>query len=131
MANCAFFSFSETDRDEVLLIKGRAVNPFYFNLSFRVQDLLVRWDTNDSAVIRQAISKAMSGTSRTIVFVGSDTWMSRWVPEEVAMTLEYGKPVYAIRVRNTNGFVPTCLSSNGVRVYDWSEAMLQVLATAQ
>lgn len=129
MSNCAFFSFSETDRNEVLLIKGRAVNPLYSNLSFRVQDLLVRWDTGDSGVIRQAISKAMYGTSRTIVFVGGDTWLSRWVPVEVAMTFENGKSVYAIRVRNTNGIVPSCLSSNGIHLYDWSEATLQALAT--
>ncbi len=29
MANVVFFSFSETDRETVLLIKGRAVNPNY------------------------------------------------------------------------------------------------------
>jgi hypothetical protein len=66
MANVVFFSFSETDRTEVLLIKGRAVNPNYAGLDFRVQDLLTRWDTEDSAVIRQAISKSIKGTSRTI-----------------------------------------------------------------
>jgi hypothetical protein len=129
MANCAFFSFSEADRSEVLLVKGRAVNPYYSNLNFRVQDLLVRWDTTDSAVIRQAISKAMYGTSRTIVFVGMDTWLSRWVPEEVAMTLEYRKPVYSIRVRNTNGRIPDYFSSAGIHVQSWSEETLQDLAT--
>ncbi len=73
MANVVFFSFSETDRETVLLIKGRAVNPNYSALNFRVQDLLKRWDTNDPAVIRQAISKSIKGTSRTIVFIGNDT----------------------------------------------------------
>jgi hypothetical protein len=129
MTNCVFFSFTETDREEVLLIKGRAVNSNYYNLNFRVQDLLKRWDTEDSAVIRQAISKSMVGTSRTIAFVGSDTWQSRWMPEEVAMTLESTKPLYAIRVPRTNGWIPSCLSSRGITVHDWSEATLQALAT--
>lgn len=129
MSNCVFFSFSETDRTEVLLIKGRAVNPHYYNLDFRVQDLLQRWDTNDSAVIRQAISKAMIGTSRTIVFVGNDTYGSYWVPEEVAMTVANGKPVYAIRIDGSYGPIPYDLSSRGIHVYGWSESTLQELAT--
>jgi hypothetical protein len=129
MPNVCFFSFSETDRQEVLLIKGRAVNPNYANLSFRVQDLLVRWDTRDSAVIRQAISKAMVGTSRTIVFVGNDTYLSYWVPQEVDITLRNGKPVYAIRVPRTSGPIPSFLSLNNVTVHLWSERNLQYLAT--
>ena len=129
MANVVFFSFSETDREEVLLIKGRAVNPKYPSLDFRVHDLLKRWDTNDSDVIRQAISKAIKGTSRTIVFVGNDTCASYWVPEEVKMTLEADKPVYAIRIRDTYCMAPSCLSDNAIGVDTWSESTLQDLAT--
>lgn len=129
MPNVVFFSFSEADRDEVLMIKGRAVNPYYSNLNFRVQDLLARWNTTDAAVIRQAISKNIKGTSRTIVFVGSDTASSYWVPEEVRMTLDAGKPVYAIRLGSTWGIIPSCLSNNGIPVHSWSEKMLQNLAT--
>ncbi len=42
MPNVVFFSFSEDDRDVVAMIKGRAVNPDYTNLNFRVRDLLAR-----------------------------------------------------------------------------------------
>jgi len=101
----------------------------YKNLNFRVKDLLQRWKTEDPAVIRQAISKNISGTSRTIVFVGNNTYSSYWVPEEVRMTLEAKKPMYAIRLKNTRGSIPTCLSNRNIKVYDWSEAMLQTLAT--
>lgn len=59
MATVTFFSFSETDRQTVLLIRGRTVNPNYTTLNFRVQDLLQRWDTTDPAVIKQAISKSI------------------------------------------------------------------------
>ena len=51
MANVVFFSFTEADRGVVLTIKGRAVNPKYTNLNFRVKDLLKRWDTEDDSVI--------------------------------------------------------------------------------
>ena len=129
MPNVVFFSFSETDRGEVLLIKGRALNPRYPNLVFRVHDLLKRWDTEDPAVIRQAISKSIKGTSRTIVFVGNDTYTSYWVPEEVEMTLDAGKPVYAIRLDGSFGPKPSCLSDNDIHLYYWSESTLQVLAT--
>lgn len=129
MPNVVFFSFNEADREVVLTIKGRAVNSYYQNLNFRVQDLLKRWDTEDVAVIRQAISKAMVGTSRTIVFVGERTHRSRWVHEEVLMTLENRKPVYAIRLKDSNGTKPKVLEDNGIQLYAWSEERLQDLAT--
>jgi len=129
MANVVFFSFSESDRGVVLTIKGRAENPRYTNLDFRVHDLLSRWDTDDPAVIRRAISTSIKGTSRTIVFVGNDTYKSHWIPEEVEMTIEQKKPVYAIRLKDTNGIKPKCLSDNEIYLYSWSEETLQTLAT--
>ena len=129
MPNVVFFSFKETDREIVLTIKGRAVNSKYSALNFRVKDLLKRWDTEDEATIKQAITKAMQGTSRTIEFVGETTHKSHWVPHEVRTTLGNGKPVYAMRLKNTNGSVPKCLADNGITVYQWSEAKLQELAT--
>lgn len=129
MANVVFFSFTEPDREVVLTIKGRAVNPNYQALNFRVKDLLKRWKTNDTSVIRQAISKALKGTSRTIVFVGTKTHQSKWVREEVKMTLEQKKPVYAIRLKGTNGKKPKVLEDNNIFLYAWSEDRLQELAT--
>ena len=129
MPNVVFFSFKEDDREAVLTIKGRAVNPLYKNLEFRVKDLLKRWKTQDPAVIKQAISKSIAGTSRTIVFIGNNTSTSYWVPYEVVMTIDSGKPVYAIRLNGTNGPVPKCLTDNNITVHAWSEATLQRLAT--
>jgi hypothetical protein len=130
MANVVFFSFKEEDRGVVLTIKGRAVNPLYTSLNFRVRDLLKRWKTEDEAVIKQAISKSLTGTSRTIVFVGADTWKSYWVPHEVEMSLAREKTVYAIRLNGVQGTIPKCLTDNGIKVYAWSEANLQALASA-
>lgn len=124
-----FFSFSEPDRHTVAKIKGRAVNSKYPNLKFNVQDLLKRWDTEDETVIRQAISKSIKGTSRTIVFVGEYTHKSNWVSEEVEMTIERGKPVYAIWLKDQSGRKPNCLTKNKITIHSWSEEKLQKLAT--
>lgn len=129
MPNVVFLSFKEEDRGVVLTIKGRAVNPRYTVLNFRVRDLLKRWKTENEAVIKQAISKSLTGTSRTIVFVGSDTWQSYWVPYEVEMSLARGKKVFAIRLNGVQGRIPACLTKNGIKVHAWSEANLQALAT--
>jgi len=129
MAKVVFFSFKEKDRGVVLTAKGRAANSKYPALNFKVQDLLKRWDTEDEAVIKQAITKTIKGTSRTIVFVGEKTHLSYWVPKEVEMTLDAGKPVYAIRLKDTNGTIPKCLSSKKITVHQWSEERLQSLAT--
>ena len=129
MPNVVFFSFTEDDREVVETIMGRAVNPLYKNLNFRVKDLLERGDTDDIAVIHQAITKAMNGTSRTIVFTGETTHLSRWVREEVKMTIENNKPVFAIRLLHTNGKKPKVLQDYGINLYPWSEEWLQELAT--
>ncbi|MDQ1770763.1 molecular chaperone Tir [Labilibaculum sp. A4] len=129
MPNVVFFSFTEADRGVVLTTKGRAVNSLYYNLNFRVKDLLKRWNTEDSGVIRRAITTSMQGTSRTIVFVGERTYLSRWVREEVEMTLANKKTVYAIRLNGTNGIIPAVLTENKISVYNWSEARFQELAT--
>jgi tRNA pseudouridine-54 N-methylase len=129
MANVVFFSYTEDDREVVLMIKGRAMNPSYPSLNFQVHDLLTRWETEDPAVIRQAITKSINGSSRTIVFVGNTTYASRWVREEVNMTLDQKKPVYAIRLGGTDGRKPKCLEDSGVFLYSWSEERLQDLAT--
>ena len=129
MPNVVFFSFKDEDRGVVLTIKGRAVNPKYEGLNFRVKDLLIRWKTEDEAVIKQAISKSISGTSRTIVFVGDNTHKSYWIPHEVQMTLDADKPVYAIRLKDTSGKIPRCLLDNNIFVYKWSEERLQELST--
>jgi len=129
MANVTFFSFKEEDRHVVAKIKGRAMNWKYPSLDFRVRDLLKRWDTENETIIKQAITKSLYGTSRTIVFVGEKTHKSFWVPREVEMSLERGKPVYAIRLKDTRGKIPACLTNNNIRVHAWSEECLQKLAT--
>jgi len=129
MSSNVFFSFKEEHRGVVLTIKGSAVNPNYKNLNFKVNDLTKRWKTQDQEVIKQAIFKWISGTSRTIVFVGEKTHISYWVPHEVQMTLDAKKPVYAIRLKDTSGEIPKCLSDNKIKVYSWSEERLQELAT--
>lgn len=129
MPNVCFFSFKEDDRPTVVTIKGKAVNPHYSGLDFRVKDLLRRWDTIDRGRIRAAITTSMSGTSRTIVFVGNNTHRSYWVEEEVKKTLENGKKCYAIRLNGTSGAKPQFLTDNGIHLYSWSESTLQNLAT--
>ncbi len=124
MPNVVFFSFTEEDCEVVQTIKGRAVNPLYKNLNFRVNDLLKRGDTEDIAVIRPEITKAMNGTSRTIVFAGETTHLSSWVREEVRMTIENDKPVFAIRLKDTNGTKPKVLVEYGINLYSWSEEWL-------
>jgi len=128
MPKSVFFSFKETDRETVLTIKGRAVNSNYDILNFKVQDLLKRWKTEDGSVIKEAITKKIQGTSKTIVFVGEKTHKSYWIPHEVRITLDAGKPVYAIRLNGTSGAIPKCLSDNGIKIHVWSEENLQKLA---
>lgn len=131
MVNVVFFSFAESDRNTVLALKTSAMNPTYPNLNFMVQDLIKRWNTNDLKVIRQAIVSSINAASRTVIFVGKDTYKSLWVAEEVKLTLAAGKPVYAIRLKDTHGVIPVYLSANNIYIYPWHEENLQYLATRE
>jgi len=125
-----FLSFSKTDKDTVSLIKGRALNSNYGKISFSTHDLLKPWETKDPSVVRQAISTNLRGTSKTIVFVGRDTYHSHWVAEEVKMTLEANKRVYAIAVDATGGPTPPILDHHRIQVHPWSEQQLQRLVSS-
>jgi hypothetical protein len=129
MPNVVFFSFTEADRAVVQTIKDQAENPKYSKINFPVKDLLKRRLTDDTAVMRAAITKVMDGTSRTIVLVGNKTHLSMWVEEEVKMTIENGNPLYAIRLKDTHGKKPKILDDNGIYLYPWNEERLQDLAT--
>lgn len=129
MANVVFFSFAEPDRKAVLAIKRKAMNSKYTKLDFKVKKPIKRWKTKDISVIRSVVSNAIKGTSRTIVFVGNGTYKSKWVSEEVKITLNVGNPVYAIRLKDTYGVKPSYLSNNNIHLYPWSETTLQNLAS--
>ena len=45
------------------------------------------------------------------------------------MALAVGKPVYAIRIKDTTGKVHPEMTKNGIFLYKWSETRLQELAT--
>jgi hypothetical protein len=128
-ANVVFFSFSEADRDAVLALKTKAMDPQYTKLNFMVQDLMRRWRTEDLKAIRRAVEVPIAAASRTIVLVGKDTYKSMWVTEEVTITLEQGKPVYAIYLKNRRVVIPACLKNNDIYVYPSHEENLQYLAT--
>jgi hypothetical protein len=127
--NVVFFSFSELDRDAVLAIKTKAMDPQYPKLNFMVQDLIKRWSTKDPKAIRHAIEGPITAASRTIVLVGKDTYKSMWVAEEVKITLEQGKPVYAIYLKNRHVVIPACLKDNDIYIYPSHEENMQYLAT--
>jgi len=129
--NVVFFSFSESDRHFVLDIKHEVMDPHYTNLNFMVQDLMERLRTQDPAIIRQIIAKAIKNSSRSIVFVGKDTYRDQWVEEEVKMTIAEKKPVYAIRIKGTHGLNPLFLTNNNIHIYPWHEENLQYLATRE
>jgi hypothetical protein len=128
-ANVVFFSFSEEDRDAVLSLKTKAMDPQYTKLNFMVQDLMKRWRTKDLKAIRRAVEVPIAAASRTIVLVGKDTYKSMWVAEEVKITLEQGKPVFAIYLKNRRVVIPACLKNNDIYVYPSHEENLQYLAT--
>jgi len=81
-----------------------------------------------NGLVSKLMKIAMSGTSRTIVFVGERTSRSCWVREEVMMTIDNSKPVYAIRLKDTSGPKPKVLEDNGIYLYSWSEECFQALA---
>lgn len=124
-----YLSFAEEDRDTVLNIRLRAMNPRYPGYEFAAKFPLLR-ASSDSDEFRDHIAKLMKITSKTIVLIGEEAYKSPWIPHEVDITLKQGKPVYAIKLSDTVKDIPKCLEEHDIEVHNWSEETLNELANA-
>ena len=64
------------------------------------------WETvkrSDAASVKRWIDGQMSGTSVTVVLIGSDTYRRRWVLYEIEKTVADGKGLLGIYVHNLKG----------------------------
>jgi hypothetical protein len=122
-----FFSFDESDRWMVWQIRNLAFDRDYPDLDFDVADLQLRWAAATPAERSRAIATASMSCTHTVVLVGERSHASEWIAEEVAASIESGRPVIAMRLPDTNGLVPECLASRGIAIHDWDEATLQRL----
>lgn len=126
MNTTVFFSFNEKDRDEIELIKARAMNPVYKPIQFQVVDLLKRWKVTSVEDVKKAIQDRISNSNKTIVFVGKSTHKSFWVECEVEETICNGKMVHAIFLEGQeNSKIPRFLKNHLIPVHSWSEQKLQ------
>jgi hypothetical protein len=122
-----FFSFDESDRWTVWRIRNLASDRDYPDLDFDVADLQLRWAGATPAERGRAIASATLSCTHTVVLVGERSHASEWVAAEVAASIESGRPVIAMRLPDTSGLVPDCLTTRGIAVHDWDEATLQRL----
>ncbi len=129
MALRVYLSFDESDRETVEKIAKYAQDPLYESLQFKVCELFKRWETESVTVIQNLVSKKLKNSSRVIVLVGENTHKSLWVKTEVDLAEEFKIPVYAIKLKETEGETPECLVERGIKVREWNVEVLQYLAT--
>lgn len=99
MARKIFFSFHYAkDAQRVATVRNSNIignfekSPFYDK---------AEWETikrNGDSAIQNWIDKQLLGTSVTVVLIGTETYMRRWVKYEIAKSIELGKGLIGVHI---------------------------------
>ncbi len=117
MAHRIFISFAYEDQAKV-----KGFNLLRWNKNVDVEfvgrHLLDPVKSRDRDYITRKIKEQLTGTSVTVVLVGSETADSEWVKREIEWSLEKGNGVLAIRLDNDVP-LPQGIVDCGAEVIGW------------
>jgi hypothetical protein len=128
MARRVFFSF-HYDRDAWRVgqvrncnaVAGYEKNPFYDKADWEA----IKRQGDDA--VKNWIERQLSGTSVTVVLVGKETSIRRWVKHEIKRSIELGKGLIGIdisKIKDQDGNVDDTGANPlpaGYRVYLWNK----------
>ena len=120
-----FLSFRGEDLRKVWTLRGLAE---FKNVDFEMDDVSLRDSVNstDKSYIRSVIRPKIKDCGVCVCLIGENTWRSRiWVPWEVELAREEGKPILAMRFWDTpKAITPKILDDLNVTPFDWDVAKL-------
>lgn len=114
-----FISFKSEDELRVWALRGLSE---FKNVSFEMDDVSLRKAVNsdDDNYIKRVIRPKIKSCDYCVCLVGENTWRSRkWVPWEIRLAAEEGKPIYAMRLKGVSPITPAVLTELKVTPFDW------------
>ena len=119
MARRIFISYQHEDQ-----MKAKGFNLLRWNRNVETEfvgrHLLDPVRSSAPAYISKKIREQLKGTSVTVVLIGSDTWNSDWVENEVRWSLEKNPSNGVVGIRLKDGVkIPDSLRACGAEVIDW------------
>lgn len=120
-----FISFHSAD-----VQKARGFNLLQYSknvdANFSSRHLLSPVDSQNDDYVWRKISEQMTGTSATVVLLGEKTYDREWVAREIEKTVQDGKGVLAMRLKDVDAPLPPdsrvgkALDEAGAEVLDWN-----------
>jgi MTH538 TIR-like domain (DUF1863) len=122
MTRRIFISYQSEDRMRAKGFRLMRFNP-NVEVDFFDRHLLDPVASHEPDYIRRCINERMHGTSVTVVLIGTKTHESEWVDYEIRRTLEEGKGLLGIRLKDkAESIPPGRLVESGAEVIDWEPA---------
>lgn len=111
-----FISFDHDDTDQVNGFLG--LREIIDGVEFFNHKLDRRINSTDGNYVGRVIREDyITPASVTVVLIGNRTAQSEWVKWEIAESLKQGKGILGIRLKGTNGAIPSGVQANAVG--DW------------
>ena len=113
-----FISFRHEDLDLANLFRGQAKNE-NSDLDFIDFSLRVPFKSDNAQYIKRGIRERIKNSSVTIVLIGDTTYESEWVDWEIRESLQLGKGVKAIKLKDSVR-TPPALVEYGIEPLPWN-----------
>jgi len=111
-----FISFDHSDTQQVLGFMG--LRNILDNFDFYNHKLDYRINSSDIEYVKRVIREEyIRPASVTVVLIGTNTAKSNWVKWEIEESIQQGKGILGIRLKDTWGDIPAGIPSNAVG--DW------------
>src|SRR5438309_4594131 len=134
MARRVFFSFHyKRDVWRASIVRNSAVIEGTSAAGFSDASLWEEAKKEGDAAIQRLINNGLSGTSVTVVLIGTQTASRRWVTYEIRKSIERGNGLLGVRIHmikdksgqiDTAGLVPTALEKAAAPIYSYEYGKL-------
>jgi hypothetical protein len=134
MARKVFFSFHyQRDLWRVNVVRNSGVIDGVAAAGFHDASLWEETQRKGEDAVKRLIDVGLNGTSVTVVLIGAETAMRRYVSYEIEKTIACGNGLLGILIHNikdqfgnldVRGTIPSALSKSGAPVYTWEYGQL-------
>lgn len=115
-----FISFANEDKDEVNLLRGQAKND-KTDLQFDDYSVKEPFDSKNADYIKSKIKEKIERTSVTIVYLSTDSGISKWVDWEIRESLKQGKGVIGVyKGDSPPSVIPSAFKEFKLKSVKWS-----------
>jgi MTH538 TIR-like domain (DUF1863) len=132
MARRVFFSFNYEDIFRVNVVRKAHIVEGCAAAGFQDASMWEEAKKKGDAAVKKLIDAGLSGTSVTVVLIGSHTATRKYVTYEIEKSIERGNGLLGVYIHNITGLdgktisqgsAPSALVQAGARLYTWDREL--------